>query len=522
MTGLALNWLSGHPDLQPAGLRNPIEATLGELFGGPALGPMWAPDPDNKPQQLAYTSEANELLYGGEPGGGKSDLLLGVALTQARQARIFRTEFAQLKGLIRRLRQIVRGRGRFNGQDFVWRDLTTGREVEFGAMKVPEDAEKFQGRGADTVEFDELTNFPRGCYYAGIAWCRTDAPNQRTRVVAATNPPIWSDEGLWVAKDWAPWLDPRFKDPAEPGELRWYVLDDQDHCIWYRADELSGLSKDGAGYFVEIDGEKRYLRSRTYIPASVDDNSYYKKTNYKGTLSALPAELRHALFRKDWFSAKSDNPFQVIPSAWVDLAMERWRNTPKPGGFMTAIGVDVARGGNDKTVLSKRWASWFAPIVRVAGSNTPNGQSVATLVAQHHEDQARINVDVIGVGSSAFDRIQENEQLAKLVHALNASESSTATDKLKKFGFYNRRAEWHWKLREALDPEGGATLCLPPDEDLKRDLTAARWSLVGAKIKIEPKDEIKKRLGRSPDDGDAVAYAWAGDSPKTKGRGGIL
>jgi hypothetical protein len=56
-----------------------------------------------------------------------------------------------------------------------------------------------------------------------------------------------------------------------------------------------------------------------------------------------------------------------------------------------------------------------------------------------------------------------------------------------------------------LDPSKNPTLCLPPSETLAADLSAPRWkTAAGGKLVIETKDEIKKRLGRSPDEGDSV------------------
>ena len=44
----------------------------------------WTPEPSNRPQVEAYNSKADLLLYGGAAGGGKTDLLIGLALTQHR------------------------------------------------------------------------------------------------------------------------------------------------------------------------------------------------------------------------------------------------------------------------------------------------------------------------------------------------------------------------------------------------------------------------------------------------------
>jgi len=71
--------------------------------------------------------------------------------------------------------------------------------------------------------------------------------------------------------------------------------------------------------------------------------------------------------------------------------------------------------------------------------------------------------------------------------------------------FRNQRAELFWLLREALEKE---ELGLPDDEELIADLSALRYSFDQAgRIVLEFKDEVRKRLGRSPDRGDAVALA---------------
>ena len=95
---------------------------------------------------------------------------------------------------------------------------------------------------------------------------------------------------------------------------------------------------------------------------------------------------------------------------------------------------------------------------------------------------------------------------------MNGAEKSIARDRSGQLHFRNKRAEWHWKLREALDPSSGDDLALPPDRELRADLIAPRWKLTVQGIQIEEKDDIKARLGRSPDSGEAVIYAHAEDT----------
>ncbi len=78
-----------------------------------------------------------------------------------------------------------------------------------------------------------------------------------------------------------------------------------------------------------------------------------------------------------------------------------------------------------------------------------------------------------------------------------------------RFGFANCRAEWWWRFREALDPEVGDDIKLPPDTRLAAELAAPTWRLRGTDILVEEKAEIRKRLGGSTDRADAVIQAWS-------------
>ena len=70
------------------------------------------------------------------------------------------------------------------------------------------------------------------------------------------------------------------------------------------------------------------------------------------------------------------------------------------------------------------------------------------------------------------------------------------------------RAQLYWGLRDALNPMTGDPIELPPDDEMAEDLAAAEFEVTLQGIRIESKDDIKKRLGRSPDKGDAVLLGW--------------
>ena len=73
------------------------KARLDTMLRAGAAGPVWAPEPSNAPQIAAYNSPADILLYGGAAGGGKTDLLLGLAITAHQRAVIFRRASADIK-----------------------------------------------------------------------------------------------------------------------------------------------------------------------------------------------------------------------------------------------------------------------------------------------------------------------------------------------------------------------------------------------------------------------------------------
>lgn len=452
-------------------------------------GEVWVPLPG--PQAAAYRSEADEMFYGGSAGGGKTDLLLGLALTAHRKAIIFRRESTQLQGIYDRLLvDLIKSRKGFNGQANIWRGL--GRQIEFGAVNNPGDEQKYQGRPHDLVGLDEITHFHESQYKFLSGWLRTTVPGQRCRIVCTGNPPTDSN-GEWVIRHWGAWLQKNHSNPALPGELRWYAM------IGGVETEMPG------GDTVVIDGETITPRSRTFIPSSVEDNPFLMATGYKATLQALPEPLRSQMLKGDFLAGVGDDPWQVMPTAWVEAAMDRWTADGKTGRPMDSVGVDPARGGRDETCVGTRHGGWFGEIASYPGSDTPDGPVVASLAVSRSRDGAPIHVDVIGIGSSVYDHLK-----GMGVHTVpvnNAEGCQGETDRTGQFGFVNVRAMDYWRMREALDPDTGDMLALPRDSKLKADLCAPRWKITARGIQIEEKEQIRKRLGRSTNQGDAVVLA---------------
>jgi hypothetical protein len=457
--------------------------------------PVWVANPG--PQYDAYSCEADELFYGGQAGGGKSDLLLGLALTAHQRSLILRRVHRDVGSLVDRTAEILGTRSGYNGQTHIWRRLD-GRTLEFGGCQYEHEKERYKGRPHDLKAFDEVSDFSESQYTFIIGWNRTTIEGQRCRVVAAGNPPT-KPEGLWVLKRWAGWLDPKNPHPAKPGELRWYTTDEDGDEI-----EVEGRGPHRIG------GKPVYARSRTFIPAKVSDNPDLVASGYQAMLDALPAELR-AAYRDGNFQAElRDDEFQLIPTAWIRAAMDRWQADGWKKCAVTAMAVDPAGGGRDAAEIAWRHGGWYAPLITVRGADTADGSAMAARLVRHRRDRCPVIVDAGGgYGGAITLRLKDNNVPATAFNG--ASESTEVTRDAAKLAFHNRRAEAWWRFREALDPDqqGGSEIALPPDDELKADLASAQWELTARGIKLKPKDEVRERIGRSPGKGDAVVMAWA-------------
>jgi hypothetical protein len=457
-------------------------------------GMQWVPNPG--PQTDGYYTDADETFYGGQAGGGKTDLMLGLALNEHKRSLILRRTNKEAEKLPIRLQEIIGNKDGWNGQRSTW-TLPDGRTIETGGVQLEDDKQKHKGFPHDLIGWDEVSDFTETQFRFINAWNRSADLKRRCRVVAAGNPPT-SPEGLWVFRYWAPWLDPSHPNPAKPGELRWFTT-------------INGVDMevDGRGPHV-IPGEPNPViaRSRTFIPSALSDNPDLAATNYDSVLAALPEELRRAYRDGDFTVGLRDADFQVIPTAWIEAANLRWTSQIPPGVQMTAMGVDVAPGGLDNNVLAWRYGGWYAPLA-VWKQPDHDGNAIAGLVVQKRRDNCPVVVDLGGGwGGEALSRLKENGIASLAFNGVNRSTQKTRDGKLS---FANLRAEATWRFREALDPEqeGGSVIALPPDPELKADLASYHWKLTGQGILVEPKEDIRKRIGRSPDKGDAVIMALA-------------
>ena len=212
------------------------------------------------------------------------------------------------------------------------------------------------------------------------------------------------------------------------------------------------------------------------------------------------------------FPEKSED--QLIPLAWIEAASERWqerRNLELVGDLR--LGVDVAGMGSDLTVFCHRYDNFVKDFQTFQHKDH---MQIVGLINSILSADEKVNalIDTIGEGAGVFSRLKELKKKATSVKFSEAAvepiyKKKELNDFTGQRTFANMRAYLYWAIRDALDPQCGGNLALPPLDELIQDLTEPRWSVRSdGKILLEEKSEIKKRLGRSPDFGDALALTY--------------
>ena len=202
----------------------------------------------------------------------------------------------------------------------------------------------------------------------------------------------------------------------------------------------------------------------------------------------------------------------LIPFEWIQLANERWKELQADGHTTrksVRLGVDVAGMGRDSSVLCPRYGNFVPKFEIHQSAGVADHMHVVGMTTPYLTDKkARAFIDTIGEGAGVLSRLRE-------LHYKNAisckySEGAKGQHDLTgQYEFVNMRAFLYWSLRDWLNPKNGFCPALPPCEELTLELTNTHWKFhsTGAVI-IEPKEDIKKRIGRSPDYSDALANTF--------------
>ena len=196
------------------------------------------------------------------------------------------------------------------------------------------------------------------------------------------------------------------------------------------------------------------------------------------------------------FTASASNI--VIPIDVVTEAANRQIAEEEVAGAVSIMGVDVARFGDDDTIITHRKGLACYPQIKLHGLNT---MEVASAVASHYWriKPDAIIVDAGAMGAGVIDRLRQ----MGMPNVFEVNFGGAAIDSNR---YANIRAEMYFKVLQWL--KSGASI--PNDVDLKSELTVTEYKYTQAgKIILQPKEQIKELTGRSPDRADSLALTFA-------------
>lgn len=219
---------------------------------------------------------------------------------------------------------------------------------------------------------------------------------------------------------------------------------------------------------------------------------------------------------KDWARAQIkkygiDNPWVLVnvfgkfPPASLNALLgpddfdAAFKRVVKPDAYQWAgkvLGVDVARQGDDSTVIAPRQGIVaFKPRVLRIPDTVQVAGHVAKAIQKFKPDV--VNVDATGgYGAGVVD------QLRSWGYTVNDIQfAGKAFDQQ----YANKRAEMAFEFAHWIKAGG----CLPPIHELREEGTAITYLFKGDRVQIVDKDQIKEELGRSPDHFDAYALTFA-------------
>lgn len=264
--------------------------------------------------------------------------------------------------------------------------------------------------------------------------------------------------------------------------------------IWFSMNRLKELDPVWKAVAVNAEPERCLIRKVNYYDNKycpqvlIDEAEDMKKKDYLGYLHVWEGEPEQQSDRK------------LIPLVDVKKALNNlspYESTNLP----LIIGVDPARFGDDKTAIARRRGRMAYKIHSYAKLSVVD---VANLIKNIiiEENPAIVNIDSGGLGAGICD-ILIADGFGDVVRAVNFGEKAQDIER-----FANRRAEMWCRIRDWL--AGDLPVSLTDCEGLSEDLTTPfkNFDKIGRLI-LEPKDDIKKRIGRSTDVADALALTFA-------------
>jgi len=265
-----------------------------------------------------------------------------------------------------------------------------------------------------------------------------------------------------------------------PGQVDYDWVKDKVE-IWCTAISESDYLEAEGDFHFEIDGQKRLYRPNDLFRVKV-----------RGLFPKVSEDV-------------------LIPLYWVQLANERWLKGKRESDHLR-LGVDVAGMGRDSSVFVFRYKNRVEKFESIQSGGEANHMEIAGKTISYIRQGGKAFIDTIGEGAGVYSRTQElGEENAYSVKFSEKAEweDETLKDVTDVYEFLNMRAYLFWALRDWLNPANNTGAQLPPDDKLTQELTEIRYKFQSnGRIQIEPKEEIKKRIRRSPDKSDALANTF--------------
>jgi hypothetical protein len=188
---------------------------------------------------------------------------------------------------------------------------------------------------------------------------------------------------------------------------------------------------------------------------------------------------------------------QFISSTAV--AACRKYKAPDQSSFAKVLGVDVARFGDDSTVITMRQGRKAKVLARYRGLDTAAVTAHVIEFISEHDPHAVI-VDSDGIGNTVFDQLKF-QGYGRILYEFHGAKPAYNPVK-----YFNRRAEVWGLMRDWLN----ANAEIPDEPQMDMDLTGPQYGFSAQQqIQLEKKDDLKRRGLASPDFGDSLAYTFA-------------
>ncbi|MDD5084194.1 MAG: terminase [Candidatus Moranbacteria bacterium] len=186
---------------------------------------------------------------------------------------------------------------------------------------------------------------------------------------------------------------------------------------------------------------------------------------------------------------------QFISSEVVEAAIKR--TVEVPFGAPKIMAVDVARFGDDQSVIARRHGRKLEDFIKYRGLDLMAlASEIAAAIKKYRPDV--VYVDGVGVGGGVVDRLRQ------LGHNIIEVNAGAAPEQQNRETHYNKRAEMWDRMKNWLD-----TGDIPDDRDLRDDLIGIEYSYDNKmRLQLEKKDDMKKRGLSSPDCADALSLSF--------------